>query len=374
MSKILVGIHENADEWNNTLSYCSTRPRLPLPYAFGNAFYQRGHQLCAINSSSSQISVDCQLPFEKIYSQDLFITALQETDINIFWASQGIKAIAQQLFLNPFCKKTILASYIWNTINLSGFKKKQLGLATNIASHLARALIVMTTEQANLARVQLHHNVPIIKFTCGIDTKFYQETITFTDVPENNKKIVESLLNRPYVIMPGDEQRCNDHALEILKNSDLRLVRIAQYTKSQDAQWFKEEIIKNNLSKRCFFFEKISYPFLRFLLRNAAVYAGLVDSTWQPAGWTVACEAVASGLPIVLYDGLVARELSLLGAAEFLRVVPMGNIKIFQRELEFLVAEGTTIEQSEKTKDFAATHLNLELTGDSFAKQVEQFF
>jgi glycosyltransferase involved in cell wall biosynthesis len=345
---------------------------LPLPSAFGNAFYKRGHQVSAIDFSSSEISPP-QLPLEKIYPRELFINALKETDVHIFWGSQGIKSIGKQILLGHFDKKTILASYIWDLKTLPNLKMKLSGLATNMASRFARVLVVMTTEQMNSARVGLSSNIPIVKFTCGIDTKFYQETIDFSDVPENQKKIVESLLKEPYIIMLGDQQRCNDHIISILKNSNLRLVRVGQ-SFAKKTKYFRNTLEKDGLTDRCFFFEKISYPFLRFLLRNAAVYAGLVDSTWQPAGWTVACEAVASGLPIVLYDGLVARELSLLGAAEFLRVVPMGNIKIFQRELELLVAKGTTIEQSEKTKDFAATHLNLELTGDSFAKQVEQFF
>jgi hypothetical protein len=170
--------------------------------------------------------------------------------------------------------------------------------------------------------------------------------------------------------MLGDEQRLNSHALEILTQSNLRLVRISQYSKDKEAKWFRQEINNRRLNERCFFFERISYPFLRFLLHHACAYAGLVDSTWQPAGWTVACEALASGLPIVLYKGLVSNELNYLGASRFLHSVPNGDTKAFQIELESLVSQQVSSKINQEIQNFAAMHLDLEKTGASFVKEI----
>jgi hypothetical protein len=77
----------------------------------------------------------------------------------------------------------------------------------------------------------------------------------------------------------------------------------------------------------------------------------------NPAGWTSACEALASGTPVVLYEGLTARELRKLGAAdELVRTVPTGNYQAFSR---YCLADGA--------RAFAAERLNMETTGATFA-------
>ncbi|MBO1059648.1 MAG: hypothetical protein HEQ14_01565 [Aphanizomenon flos-aquae CP01] len=374
MVHLLVGINNNSQQWVDALEFSTNRPRLPLPYGFGAGFYQNGHHLSAVDFSSSRTETNNQNLFKSIHKEQNIVKALGSVDAALLWASEGIKATFKQAWLQPPRRKVILASYVWNLDTLPNIRLRRLGIATHWAALFAKALVVMTSEQKQMARQMLPAYLPVIKFTCGIDTKFYRSQSDWVDVPESERKTVENLLRSPYVIMPGDEQRCHSHALEILTHSNLRLVRISQYSKDKDAKWFRQEIYNRGLTERCFFFERISYPFLRFLLHHASVYAGLVDSTWQPAGWTVACEALASGLPIVLYQGLVSNELSSLGAGQFLHSIPMGDTRAFQIELESLVSQPKIYEINREIQNFAAKNLDLEKTGELFVKEIAHIF
>lgn len=371
MSKFLLSIGNNSHEWYQSLNKSSDYPRLPLLYGFGSVFHQRGHQLLGLEGNATQAQIVTS-PFTRIYPRQLVGEAIRESDLSIFWGGDAIRAIVKQSSPTILKRKVILSSYIWELGKLSQWKMKRLGIATHLASKFAKGVVVMTSEQQKQARQTLPVHVPVLKFTCGIDTGFYRLPSDFSDVPEIYRLTVDSLLKQPYVIMPGDEQRCHSHALDILSHSNLNLVRISQYTKNTDANWFRQEIYNRGLENRCFFFEKISYPFLRFLLHNASAYAGLVDSTWQPAGWTVACEAIASGLPVVLYEGLVSRELEDLGASRFLHPVKMGDTKTFQIILENLVNKQPDIKLKQDTYNFAAQNINLEITAPQFAEQIEK--
>ena len=99
-------------------------------------------------------------------------------------------------------------------------------------------------------------------------------------------------------------------------------------------------------------------------------YAGLVNSTWQPAGWTVACEALASGLPIVLYKGLVSNELNSLGCCQFLHSISMGDTQAFKIKLESLVSQQKSSIITQEIQNFAAKNLDLEKTAESFIKEI----
>src|SRR5205807_1131498 len=96
----------------------------------------------------------------------------------------------------------------------------------------------------------------------------------------------------------------------------LRVARVPQ--EAATASWYRRKIAERGLADRLFVFEHVSYRTLRHLLQKATAYVGLVDSTWQPAGWTVLCESLASGTPAIVYDGPTAREMRCLGARDYL--------------------------------------------------------
>ena len=298
---------------------------------------------------------------------------MRNVDTVLSWGGYGISAILRQILLIPPCRRVLLGSYVWELATLPTMKSKWSGIITRILSCYSRAVTVMTDEQLVLAKKMLPRRVPVIRFVCGIDTSFYKIKSNYSDVPEIYRSSVDKFLTKPYAIMLGDQQRCNEDALKLLKQSNIKLVRVCRDKKT--ITWFNENNNKHGFNNRLFVFEDLDHKFLRFLLQHASAYVGLVDSKWQPAGWTTACEALASGLPIVLYEGLVSRELVKLGAEEtFLRRVPMNNVQNFKETLEDIISHHPIPCCSHKAQVFTSEKLDLEITGEKFVQQVEMLY
>lgn len=369
---LLVAINNNITEWRGTLNKSQIEPRLPLPYAFGAAFLKRGHKLSALNISDNTPTGEAY-PFTNVYSSQDFKTAINCVDVAALWGGLASTCILRQSATSPFRRKIILCSYVWQIASLPTLKSKRLGIVNRFGGQFAKAVVVMTDEQADLARRTLAPWVPVIKFRCGIDTEYYRTPASFSDVPLEYQRLVAQLLSKPYIIMPGDELRCNDDALTLVERSDLRLVRISQHGKSNKKGQLEGEVARRGIQDRFFIFEGVSYNFMRFLLQNARVYAGLVDSSWQPAGWTVVCEALATGLPVVVYEGLVTRELFRIGVdPSRCRSIPMGDINAFQSAIEYFVNESQSIDYRTETQNFARLSIDINQTGDDFVKAIEQ--
>lgn len=368
---LLVAMHNNLQEWRDTMARPVDKPRLPLPYAFGAAFLNRGHRLSAVNLTEGAPTSSHE-PFEKIYSQKDLPQALQQVDVAALWGGHGITAALKQLFLPYSKKRVILNSYVWQAYGDMSLRARRLVLATRLAALVSRATVLMTAEQAEQARAVLPQRVPIIRFRCGLDTSFYRIRSSFEDVPTEYRPAAEELLKAPYVIMPGDELRFNADALDLVERSEFRLVRISQYSQAV-TQELRKEVLRRGITDRFFVFEGISYPFMRFLLQHASAYVGLVNATWQPAGWTVACEALASGLPVILYEGLVSRELSRLGVPDGLLVsIPIRDVSLVQRALQNRVTAKARTEIAVTAQRFAAEQLDFERLSSSFVMDVEK--
>lgn len=369
---LLVAINNNIPEWRNTMFPGPDKPRLPLPYAFGAAFLKRGHLLSALNVSSNAPIGDIY-PFSAVYPIRGITEALKKTDMASLWGGLGVSAILHQAMVMPLRRRVVLNSYVWSLNRLATMKSKRLGIATQLAGQFAKAVVVMTEEQAELARRSLMLRAPVIKFRCGIDTAYYRIPSGISDVPVMYRKKVDQLLGKPYVIMPGDELRCNDDAMDLVQHSDLRLVRISQYANPNKQDQLYAEVKRRGIQDRFLVFERISYAFLRFLLQNASAYAGLVDSSWQPAGWTVACEALSSGLPVVVYSGLVSRELAHNGIdPSICRSVPMGNVPAFRDALQYFASKSPRDGYPDKARNFAQNFLDLDQAADDFVVAMEK--
>ena len=374
---LLVVINGNIREWRDTLITSPDRPRLPLPYAFGAATMNVGFRLSAIDlgteTRQSSAEPSDTTPFETVYPAHELANALRATDLALLWGRPGLSALVKQAFLPRPRRRLLYFSYVWEARGIPSLRQRcQFGI-TRQAARLARGVVLMTAEQADAARATLPRHVPVIELQVGIDCDFYAQPTAPSDIVEADRNRVERLLQSPYVIMPGDELRLNDDALAIVENSPLNLVRISQYGRKNGITELKAEIRRRNLGDRLLIFERISYLALRFLMKHAVAYAGLVDATWQPAGWTVACESLACGLPVVLYEGLTSRELGRLGAGpNILRSVSMRDTKAFAAELQSFVAAHHRSELTDEARAFAAETLDLEITGAAFGERLAQ--
>ena len=374
---LLVAIDGNIGEWRDTLTSSPDRPRLPLPYAFGAATFNAGFRLSAIDLDTKTTPANAArrdtAPFDTIFPAHALASALRATDFALLWGRSGLSALARQAILPQAKRRLLYFSYAWTAgTNASWLQRSRLEVARQ-AARFARGVVLMTSEQAEAARATLPRPVPVIALRVGIDCRFYTSATSLSDVAEADRPRVERLLQRPYVVMPGDELRLNEDALAVVENSPINLVRICQFGHRNGIAELRTEIRRRNLDDRLVIFQRISYPALRFLMRHAVAYAGLVDASWQPAGWTAACESLASGLPVVLYEGLTSRELGRLGAGpNLLRSVPIGDTKAFADEVQSLAAARGKTDLATEARTFAAERLDLERTGAAFGQSLTQ--
>lgn len=367
---LLAAINNNISEWR-ALGFDRDRPRLPLPYAFGAAFLQAGHSLAALDLSSKAGQSDIA-PFTSLYHKDDVVEALNSVDIAGLWGSYALKTIFRQAITPGARKRNILYFTYVLAPERPGSKQRIHDWCLTALAGAIRGLVVMTCEQSLKAQAMLDGKTPVIRMRCGIDTAFYREGPQALDVPEIHRASVEKLLSEPYVIMPGDELRFNDDAIRFVEQSGIRLVRVSQYGHKSGTDKLKRGVAERGLGERLMVFEKIDYSFLRFLLRHASAYAGLVDSSWQPAGWTVACEALSSGLPMVLYEGLTSREMAETGVSDQLvQSVAIGDVASFTEKLALLVASGSRGELSGQAMTFAAEHLDFGITAPAFVSEIQ---
>ncbi len=369
---LLAAINNNVEEWAALHEYGKSKPRLPLSYAFGTAFLNAGHMLSAIDLCSKADKYNIS-PFHSLYYKREARDALKEADVAVLSGSNALRYILMQA-VDPWAKKNIL--YLAYSIALKNPRGMKLlnEFAIKSLAGFVKAIVVMTAQQENDASEMLGNSVPIIRMRCGIDTAFYRTPSSTTDVPEKYKNLVEKLLKEPYVIMPGDELRFNDDAIQFAEKSGMRLVRISQYGYKSGTEQLKRNIVEHNLSDRLIVLEKISYPFLRFLLQHASAYAGLVDSTWQPAGWTVACEALSSGVPMVLYRGFVSRELETEYdlPQHLVQHVSIRDVNSFTEKLASLAELNQQGKLSQQAMLFASKQLDFETTAPPFVEKIER--
>jgi len=344
---------------------------MPLPYALGGAFLVAGHELSALDLSGKATKLT-RSPFHHLYDKRDLMEALRNVDAALLWGGYTLSILARQALSLQRQKNILYFSYVISPEKPTIKQRLQDALVSSL-SGAAMGMMYMTREQANKARELLGEVTPVIQFRLGIDTAFYRLDPIDEDVPPADRVRVDQLLDEPYIIMPGDELRFNRDALQFVERTGIRLVRVSQYGEKSGTDALKREILARGLADRLMVFEKIEYKFLRFLLRHACAYAGFVDSSWQPAGWTVACEALASGLPLVLYEGLCSRE---LGAAKvsssLVQTVAMRDVSSFSEKLGALVNAGGRSQYAEQAMQFAAQHLDFAVTAPNLVNEVAQ--
>jgi glycosyltransferase involved in cell wall biosynthesis len=365
---LLVCINGNIPEWQACFDPQGDQPRLPLPYAFGAACSGVGFTLSGLDFSAPAANGPDLGPFRAIYPVNHIDQALADADLAILWGGAGIRQCLREAHRPNHQRRIGFLTYGWREKGAFTASRRANLLATRYAARFARCVVAMTAEQAADARRRLPTHISVMQLSVGIDTRFYSHPAQLTDVPAEHRPTVERLLQKPYVILPGDELRLNTDALDVVEATGLRLVRISQYGYKSNTNVLKDEIERRGLSDQIVVFERISYVFFRFLLQNAAAYAGFINATWQPAGWTVACESLTSGLPVVMYDGYVARELLALGIPlELCKIVPIGDHAAFGRELVALADWPRSAALSASARRFAAERIDLEKTGPVFA-------
>ena len=218
---LLTAISNNIGEWRALRRYDHSKPRLPLPYAFGEAFLLAGHKLSALDICSQADRNDIA-PFEALYHKDELADALRQVDVAALWGSDALRELIKQTLLPGSRRNILYFTYIFAP-KRPALKQRLYNFALKMVAGRVLGLVLMTGEQVRSARTALAESVPIIQLRCGIDTAFYRDDTGIDDVPKHELARVGMLLNEPYVIMPGDELRFNDDAIRFVEQSGIRL-------------------------------------------------------------------------------------------------------------------------------------------------------
>jgi hypothetical protein len=352
--------------WLDSVEISAVRPRLAIPYVFLTAFVKRGHSVSAISYESDAVPGSNNV-FSKIYGQSGLTVALKENDISLLWGGRG--AVSTLMRVGRSSNSIMLGTYVWSLSYLPSLGRKVLGLMTRIAARFSRAAVFMTREQANQARRDLPAECEVLDLNMGVDTTFYRAKTDLSEIQPDLQQTMEKIIRKPYVVMLGDQQRCDDDLLELVQLSDLNFVRVCRNRETFEN--LARKVDEEGLTDRLYCFHDVDHLTARFILQNAVCYLGLVDSRWQPASWTVACESLASGTPVIIYDGIAVNELQQLGAGtEIVRVVDHGNVHQVAVEIEYF-RSSIDVSLRQVCFDFSAQELDMEKTAPSFVKAVE---
>lgn len=222
---------------------------------------------------------------------------IEEVDLFITTGAEYFKFL--YLNFNPKLKELIKRKVIPILYNAPKSKTDYKFFKNKIISSLSRSQIYTSRTQYELSK-SLKIGKPIF-LPVGIDVNFY--------LKKRSSHFMQWLINEEYLVMHGDELRDNFELLKLADLLKIGIVRISQYP--------EKDIYKNSIFSLSKDFKNIPYIYhlqnIDFneyicILKNAKLYAGLVNSTNQPAGWTALCEAKVLNLPIIISKGLITKD------------------------------------------------------------------
>lgn len=225
-----------------------------------------------------------------------FDLMLEKVDIFISIGSSHLKLLKQNFSLrnkNLLQKKSF--PIIYRSIKGS---IHQRSLKDSLILSLSKCQIYTSSTQYEYA---LENNIgtPIF-LPVGIDLDFYYKS-------KYNSKVIQEIIDQKYIIMHGDEEREEEKLLKLANILSLGIVRINQYPyKSKNNLFY---IANNHINIPFIYnFQNIDFHNYIWLLKNASIYAGMVNSKLQPAGWTALCESIILGIPSIITKGITSDD------------------------------------------------------------------
>ncbi len=314
-NKILFALKVKRSDWE-----CES-PKMIYPHHFGHNFHDKNNLL--ILNQGKEVG-------DKLFNIKIikcrYDAAIRASTHFFLWFPRDIFLIFNGLIIN---KKIIIGLYQveYGTHHYIDFVKRVI---IKIVMHRAQLYFVMTEQQKKY--LSSYYNIPAEKIyihTFGIDIKYFKKKMDI-----KNLKVHE-----PYYLVVGDEARNNDLLILLASKVKKTIVRVCQYPEKSDIYVLQKDIHRYGLEEKLIIEENITYEKLRCYFQNAELYLGIVNNDYQPAGWTVACEAIASGCKILLKEGLVSKELNRLGVVDNTYVVKSWNVDDWLAKIELVENE-----------------------------------
>lgn len=325
MMKVCFYLTQDILDW--TIEKRKNFPILPIPGSLTKEL-----------SKENEISFLIKEGSEKKYKIDnkryfaSFDLMLEKVDVFISIGSSHLKLLKRNFSLkNQRLLRQKSLPIIYRNIE-KGIHERSL--KNRLILSLSRCQIYTSSKQYQYA---LENNIgkPIL-LPIGIDLDFYYAS-------KNKSKFLQKIINQKYIIMHGDEEREEDKLIKLASMLNIGIVRINQYPYKSKKNLF--EIAKSYFDIPFIYnFQNIDSHNYIWLLKNSTIYAGMVNSKFQPAGWTALCEAIILGIPSIISNGITSDD--------YLKSIP----KEIQNQFNLLITNNLNSD-SEKIKCFLKDRL-----------------
>ncbi len=325
MMKVCFYLTQDILDW--TIEKRKNFPILPIPGSLTKEL-----------SKENEISFLIKEVSEKKYKIDnkryfaSFDLMLEKVDVFISIGSSHLKLLKRNFSLkNQRLLRQKSLPIIYRNIE-KGIHERSL--KNRLILSLSRCQIYTSSKQYQYA---LENNIgkPIL-LPIGIDLDFYYAS-------KNKSKFLQKIINQKYIIMHGDEEREEDKLIKLASMLNIGIVRINQYPYKSKKNLF--EIAKSYFDIPFIYnFQNIDFHNYIWLLKNSTIYAGMVNSKFQPAGWTALCEAIILGIPSIISNGITSDD--------YLKSIP----KEIQNQFNLLITNNLNSD-SEKIKCFLKDRL-----------------
>lgn len=304
---IVFEFNHNLDAWLRQPS-SRQKPLMPVPASLLQKFVNKNEDYALYDFKEKLFfKIVCDGTTHQETNNRLFNLAVKKY---VVWSTYGlIKLIVMSLYNSINLHKIVKLEYSVRLLQFPILCKLYYLILTKMGINL----LVMTMEQYELLlRIGVKEN-KVDRITIKIDSDYYRkQKFLKEDFKEGELSKIEAITTDEFIICMGDELRDNLEAIKLAKLSNKTLVRISQFGHKNSIHEF-EALCSANSFASYHLLQKVSYPCLVTLLKKASLQIVPVDSSWQPAGWTVTCESLVVGVPVILYNGLVYRELLRLG-------------------------------------------------------------
>jgi glycosyltransferase involved in cell wall biosynthesis len=335
-------------------------PRLPLSYPFYGYLKKQGIDVEVISLSieswegKSKPWLNTILGYLKLF---LLVPYILKFDFIITF---GFIGAVIAFILLPFSQNKKVLTVVY-TNELSKLKNKGLELCGGLL-YMTREQIEQACKELNLPSKHIFH-LPI-----GVDTTYFNQE-------NSNNPILPEILQLPlkeYVVVGGDQLRSETQIAEVIQGTELKLVRLTQSLKTQK---FWENYNRTCAQKIDVFCKAhLSFNDVRYIYKGALCLLNLVDNSWQPAGWTVLTEGMACGIPVIMNEGLVTRELKQYSpSCPLIEVPQVVRREEIQEILKKLASQPSYAKElGVKGKEFMGKNLPIETAGIELVKILEK--
>ncbi len=363
--KVLIFTFSTLEDFKKASAYDSSFPKLPLAYPFFGFLKEKSFEVEVVSLSDLKKSSNNSL------SSYLWIVNnikyIKSFEVVVAWGSIG--AILSYLLLSSKSNSKVV------TITYSNWGPEGvtwIGTLKNLFFHsglrLSGRVAYMTKRQIGEATHGLGLSTNKVSYLpLGVDTHFFT-------TEQKEIALDENLINcpkEPYVLVAGDQLRDELKVAEIMQGINIKLIRASQ---SITVKKFWDNWEKKNPGKIDVYCKvKFSYPELRFLYQHALCLLNIVDNSWQPAGWTVATEAMACGTSVIMNKGLVTEEFNFYGDSPIIEINSINNVNGFINEIRKLQSSsGFFKEIAYKNRKFVLKNLDVTITCNAVVEMLKK--